>query len=46
MADMPNTARAAGEHGAGSRVRSPDAFAVSSSFREGLTSGFESPVSG
>jgi len=34
---MPNKARAAREHGAGSRVPSPDAFAVSPSSHEGPT---------
>jgi len=46
MAEMPDKARAAGEHGAGSRVTRPDAFAVSPSFRAGPTSGFESPIPG
>jgi len=34
------------EHGAGSRVRRPDAFVVSPSLREGLTWRFESSIPG
>jgi len=36
----------AGEHGAGSRVERPDAFAVSPSLREGWTWRFESSIPG